>query len=297
MALIGTLLGHYSFKMSEDVAIPLLCGGWIPLANYCEWPSYITNRNSNTTLVWQYLVGSVQWFITSLVYNDPSPLLSGSILLAVHNDPSPLLSGSILLAVHNDSSPLLCTMIHHLSCLIASCWQCTVIHHLSCLVASCWQCTMIHHLSCLVASCWQCTMIHHLSCLIASYWQCILIYHLSCLTIHSWWAEEKSSKYHPIVMATAIDMASRNILRSLSLLAGKDRQQQRLLFNYHHWTSLLSSYHTIAVELVVRFCGSDFEAFFTQFNVEITIDNSTLKVLPRPFTEWEEIVLMTMVGL
>ncbi len=44
----------------------------------------------------------------------------------------------------------------------------------------------------------ECAMIHYLSCLTVSCWQCILIHHLSCLTIHFWWAEEKSSKYHPI---------------------------------------------------------------------------------------------------
>ncbi len=41
------------------------------------------------------------------MYNDLSPLLSDSVMLAVYIDPSPLLSDSILLAVYIDPSPLL----------------------------------------------------------------------------------------------------------------------------------------------------------------------------------------------
>ncbi len=70
-------------------------------------------------------------------------------------------------------------------------------------------------------------------------------------------------------------------LGSLSLLDGKDPATTEATIQLSSLNKLILA--TIAVELVVRIVAMILEAFFT--SVKITIDNSTLKVLPHPFTE------------
>ncbi len=117
MALIGILLNHlYKWSGDNGHTIALLhtyCGGQLLLTNYCEWPSLITNRNSNTVKAMFSKYGFFEYLSTAPKYLDRTttpacspPLLSDSILLAVYSDPSSLLSDSILLAVYSDPSSL-----------------------------------------------------------------------------------------------------------------------------------------------------------------------------------------------